>query len=834
MIIWDIFQKKIDLKIIYTQNTYVFMEIVTHKFSLNIYETGEKFKSVTMASYNQNYIIYNIIFENSQSRLHKVYLNGQLDRFLIFEYVNKSPLWEMRVEYICNYAHKFCIKYFLDVELMQDFFDKSLALAAYIYSQVELLPQFNKFNSETSFISYNEPLEQPKLCKLKLYDYQLKSLNKMIQIETNQTNDLVNYLSKININSNVYNFDPIMNVIVSQPKYFSIKTKGGILADEMGLGKTITSLGLVLANPSTNMDYFKYSQEDQYNKIVSKATVVVCPSHLTKQWESESAKVNPHFKILTILTKKDHEKLKFKDFIDVDIIITSHQFLMNFKYYPTLYYGNITASSYSPTMRTSKLKAHFTEKISKLTYEETKKLDCPIFEFFSFHRLILDEGHEIFGEMLGNHALSVYMTSWLSSIDSNYKWYISGSPFVNYSGLTNSLKFIGLKLTETETNLVIDLNKMQQEINISKEYLWNSVLEKICIRHKKSDIVGQIEIMGYDEHVEWIQFTDLERNIYESKKGKTDNESLLKLCCHPLVLESAKRLFGDVELDLDMMQVKLVEHHSNTVAVYKEKLAKLTNTNQSYHMVKKNYENIISESSYLLKILEKINDTSLDESEEKCCSICLEPNDLSLTKCGHMFCIACIKEWVNMKHNCPVCKKDLYLNEVYSLNKKQEIKEEINPLIKKYGSKLGKIISMIRSIITNPDSRVIIFSQWDTMLSLISKTLSENGIANCSVKGNVWSRTAAISKFKNGKTLNGEENKVILLSLKNCASGTNLTEASHIFFVDPINEPKGVVKAIEGQAIARACRIGQKQKITLYRTLIKDSIDEIIYNKNYV
>jgi SNF2 family DNA or RNA helicase len=117
------------------------------------------------------------------------------------------------------------------------------------------------------------------------------------------------------------------------------------------------------------------------------------------------------------------------------------------------------------------------------------------------------------------------------------------------------------------------------------------------------------------------------------------------------------------------------------------------------------------------------------------------------------------------------------------------------------------------------------------MLSLISKTLSENGIANCSVKGNVWSRTAAISKFKNGKTLNGEENKVILLSLKNCASGTNLTEASHIFFVDPINEPKAVVKAIESQAIARACRIGQKQKITLYRTLIKDSIDEITYNK---
>ena len=807
------------------------MEIVTHKFNINVGE-NEKFKNITIACHNQHYMMYNIIFENNQSRLHRVYFNSLLERFVLFEYIYKSPLWEMQYEYAHGLIHKITIKYLLDSELMSDFFDKSMALASYVLSQAEKLPQFNKFNPETSFISYNDPLEQPKLCKIKLYDYQLKSLSKMIKIETNQTNEVIDYLAKININSSIHLYDPIMNMIVTQPKFFSLKSKGGILADEMGLGKTITSLGLILANPSNNMEYFKYSDEEQYNKIVSKATIVVCPSHLTKQWESESKKVNPHFKIITILTKKDHEKLKFKDFIDVDIIITSHQFLMNFKYYPTLYYGNITASSYSPYTRTTKLKAHFTEKISQLTYEQVRELECPIFEFFNFHRLILDEGHEIFGEMLGNHALSVYMTSWLSSIDSNYKWYISGSPFVNYSGLQNSLKFIGVKLTETETNLLIDLNKMQQEISISKEYFWNNILEKLCIRHKKSDIIEQIDIMGYDEHVEWIQFTDLERNIYESKKGKTDNESLLKLCCHPLVLESAKRLFGDVELDLDMMQVKLVEHHSNNVAVYKEKLAKLTNTNQSYHMVKKNYETIISESSYLLKILEKINDDSLDETEEKSCSICFEPNDLSLTKCGHMFCIACIKEWVNMKHNCPVCKKELYLNEVYSLNKKIDAKEEINPLIKKYGSKLGKIISMIRSIITNPDSRVIIFSQWDTMLSLISKTLSENGIANCSVKGNVWSRTAAISKFKNGKTLNGEENKVILLSLKNCASGTNLTEASHIFFVDPINEPKPVVKAIESQAIARACRIGQKQKITLYRTLIKDSIDELVYNKN--
>ena len=119
------------------------------------------------------------------------------------------------------------------------------------------------------------------------------------------------------------------------------------------------------------------------------------------------------------------------------------------------------------------------------------------------------------------------------------------------------------------------------------------------------------------------------------------------------------------------------------------------------------------------------------------------------------------------------------------------------------------------------------------MLTLIGKTLSENGIANCFVRGNVWARNSAISKFKNGKTLSGEDNKVIMLSLQNSASGTNLTEATHIFFVEPINACKEEVNAIEGQALARACRLGQKQKVEVYRVLIENTIEEEIYNKIY-
>ena len=150
------------------------MEIITHKFNTVL---NPKIKNINIASYHPNYIIYNVIFENDTSLKYQIYFNTMLDKLLIFEYINKSPLWEMQFVYEeqMNIPNtKITIKYLLDTELVKDFFDKSLALASYIFSKAELLPQFNKFNSETSFISYNKPLQQPTLCKVTLYNYQKK------------------------------------------------------------------------------------------------------------------------------------------------------------------------------------------------------------------------------------------------------------------------------------------------------------------------------------------------------------------------------------------------------------------------------------------------------------------------------------------------------------------------------------------------------------------------------------------------------------------------------------------------------------------------------------
>ena len=180
-----------------------------------------------------------------------------------------------------------------------------------------------------------------------------------------------------------------------------------------------------------------------------------------------------------------------------------------------------------------------------------------------------------------------------------------------------------------------------------------------------------------------------------------------------------------------------------------------------------------------------------------------------------------------------MCKHIIKSDNLVNIKKKKEVTEtkevSVNPLFTKYGSKLGKLIQTVRTLLSQ-DARIIIFSQWDEMLLLISKSMLENGIDSSFISGNVYKRNKAINRFKMG----GHDNSVILLSLEKSASGTNLTEATHIIIVEPIDNTKETIVAIEGQAIGRAVRLGQKQVINVIRILCKNTIEEEIYKSKYL
>ena len=62
------------------------------------------------------------------------------------------------------------------------------------------------------------------------------------------------------------------------------------------------------------------------------------------------------------------------------------------------------------------------------------------------------------------------------------------------------------------------------------------------------------------------------------------------------------------------------------------------------------------------------------------CSVCYTTKKLVYTACNHTFCDNCIKNWLQIKHNCPVCRRSVWGFKKYKkeINKKEINKKEIN------------------------------------------------------------------------------------------------------------------------------------------------------------
>lgn len=118
------------------------------------------------------------------------------------------------------------------------------------------------------------------------------------------------------------------------------------------------------------------------------------------------------------------------------------------------------------------------------------------------------------------------------------------------------------------------------------------------------------------------------------------------------------------------------------------------------------------------------------------------------------------------------------------------------------------------------EHRILIFSQFTTVLRLIKKELDIMKIGNLYLDGKIESkkRVDMINEFNNGSC------PIFLLSLKAGGSGINLTSADIVIHFDPWWNP-----AVEDQATDRAYRIGQKNNVHVIKLVAKDTIEEKIF-----
>ena len=111
--------------------------------------------------------------------------------------------------------------------------------------------------------------------------------------------------------------------------------------------------------------------------------------------------------------------------------------------------------------------------------------------------------------------------------------------------------------------------------------------------------------------------------------------------------------------------------------------------------------------------------------------------------------------------------------------------------------------------------RVLVFSQFTGYLRSISARLAEEGIGHLYLDGSTRNRAEVIEAFTSG------QEPVFLISLKAGGFGLNLTEADHVFIMDPWWNP-----AAEQQAVDRIHRIGQDKEVHVYRLVAEGTIEE--------
>jgi SNF2 family DNA or RNA helicase len=899
---------------------------------------------VTITKHKGLYTPYYFIFENGKLE-YRIMLVA-VDNNILFDICAKNKQSVPEMEFLssaCNdnklYVGGGVNSADIDKNIEKELIDKNMA---------EIVKKATVPNTDPT-----DPIEpQPDFAKIRMYDYQKKTIKWMLSRELDK--------KKICINKNEVPFGDIVYNITSK-KFLDVDDRtcveffGGALIDEVGLGKTYQMIATSLLNRSKIDSYTPKGCND----VCSKATLIICPNQLVGQWSREIVNViknEANIKIIPFFSKIYFDKYTYKDLLEADFVITSFNFLSN-----DCFLNSFPLKKSDIKSKTCFKTPVFTQNIVQKFLDEMSinlkdNLDDKLYEaeayilLFKWHRIIIDEFHELYCVDKYKAAENV-----IRYFKADHKWCLTGTPFdKSDTSLCGMFNFVTNYKYESSYN---DIWKNSDIVNHMNKYFFR--------RNTKQSVIEENRLLPLIEKIVWLNFSNTERMMYNAYMANPNvdkfNVTLRQLCCHPQIADEIKTAISSCK-SLDEIQktmIKVYEEAMNTSFIrtkvikyrleceyrkleiaewkqyarvlrnkgysvkyelkdknndkYEKEMKELIkslkdedidnipklynydelkddddddekkNTNKKkkciiasndtkdeiINMVEKDIEKKTMERQnceeninellkrkdtiikdyngkkntyeYFVNVMEKLkkasivengSDSDSDSEEKEKCGVCLDNvtgNDLGVTICGHIFCYNCVKPFVESKNKCPMCMKPMNKSDLYMIIKNKESSEsqqdfkEKQALIGLVGTKLANLIFFIKK----NDKHCIIFSQWDDLLIRVGNVLNDYGIGNVFCKGNVWQRDKTIRDFNSDDKI-----KVIMLSSESAASGTNLTKAEMVILLDPVYGTYEYRRNTEWQAIGRAYRTGQTKQVQVVRFIVKNTVEEEIYDMN--
>lgn len=270
-----------------------------------------------------------------------------------------------------------------------------------------------------------------------------------------------------------------------------------------------------------------------------------------------------------------------------------------------------------------------------------------------------------------------------------------------------------------------------------------------------------------------------------------------------------------------------------------------------------------------------------DSPATRSCSVCLEEGlpltKLAITPCAHTFCLDCLTATIKTFHTCSICRQPLTAKDAQPLSAEVPAASSNGTELSgtslstpasssfsasssstapaagangahasssstapaadqerfgKFGTKLGALVKHLQALRTeDPTAKVILFVQFDDLKKKVADALREFGVPTVQLMGSVAHRAKVIQDWQDNSS---SATFVLLLSLAQSASGTNLTAANHVVFLHPMlaSTPERAV-GHELQAIGRARRHGQRRDaVHVWRFVTADTIEQSITERN--
>lgn len=115
--------------------------------------------------------------------------------------------------------------------------------------------------------------------------------------------------------------------------------------------------------------------------------------------------------------------------------------------------------------------------------------------------------------------------------------------------------------------------------------------------------------------------------------------------------------------------------------------------------------------------------------------------------------------------------------------------------------------------------KILLFSQFTSMLALLEEDLKREEISYYKITGD----TGKAKRLELVDAFNSDTTPIFLISLKAGGTGLNLTSADIVIHYDPLWNT-----AVQKQATDRAHRIGQTKRVTVYKMILEDTIEDKI------